>query len=70
MMEYNPCGVTLSEHLLKNRESLSLDSKMQLLIHISNSLRFLQSSNIVHMDLNLNNILIYDGYLPKLIDFG
>lgn len=69
-MEYNPYSVTLSEHLLKNRESLSLDSKMHLLIHISNSLRFLSSSKIVHMDLNLSNILIYDGYLPKLIDFG
>lgn len=22
------------------------------------------------MDLNLNNILIHDGHLPKIIDFG
>jgi len=70
MMEYNPCSVSLADHLVLTRLSLSLTGKLNLLAHISNGLRFLVYYKIVHMDLNLNNILVCDGYLPKMIDFG
>lgn len=70
MMDYNPYCVTLADHLTISRESLSLDSKLHMLAHISNGLRFLTYYKIVHMDLNLSNVLVYDGYLPKIIDFG
>ena len=43
---------------------------MYLIVNISNGLRFIDDYNVVHMDLNLNNILVYKDYLTKLIDFG
>jgi serine/threonine protein kinase len=70
MMDYNPYCVTLADHLTISRESLSLDSKLHMLAHISNGLRFLTYYKIVHLDLNPSNVLVYDGYLPKIIDFG
>lgn len=33
-------------------------------------MRFLSDYSVVHMDLNLNNFLVYRDYLTKLIDFG
>jgi serine/threonine protein kinase len=70
LMDYSPFNVTLFDHLSLRKESLSIESKLNLLAHISNGLRFLAYYKVVHMDLNLNNILVSDGYLPKLIDFG
>lgn len=39
-------------------------------MNLANALRFLKDYNIAHMDLGLNNILVYREYLVKLIDFG
>ena len=70
LMDYNPYNITLLDHLSLRKHSLSVESKLNLLANISNGLRFLTYYKVVHMDLNLNNILVYDGYLPKIIDFG
>lgn len=69
-MDYHPGSLTLLEHLQLRKHSLPLESKLTLLAHISNGLRFLAYYKVVHMDLTLNNILIYDNFLPKIIDFG
>ena len=69
-MDFHPSNMTLFDHLSIRRVSLSLELKLSILTHISNALRFLFYYKIVHMDLNLNNILIHDGHLPKIIDFG
>ena len=37
---------------------------------LSNGLRFLAYYKVVHMDLTLSNVLVFDNYLPKIIDFG
>ncbi len=50
--------------------SLSLKSKLLLLVHISNAIRFLETKGIVHIDLSPNNILVEEGFMIKLIDFG
>lgn len=69
-MDYNPSYMNLLSFISKRKESLGLLSKLTILIHISNSLRFLHYYKVVHMDLNPNNILVNEEYLTKLIDFG
>ena len=69
-MDYNPTYLNLLTFISKRKESLCLESKLTILTHISNALRFLNYYKIVHMDLNPNNVLINDEYLPKIIDFG
>jgi serine/threonine protein kinase len=39
------------------------------MVNVCNSLRFIDDYEVVHMDLNLNNILVCKDYLTKLIDF-
>jgi serine/threonine protein kinase len=70
LMDYHAGTVALLDHLQLRRESLSVEGKLTLLAHLSNGLRFLAYYKVVHMDLTLTNILVYDGYLPKIIDFG
>jgi serine/threonine protein kinase len=43
---------------------------LALLAQLSNGLRFLAYYKVVHMDLTLGNVLVFDNYLPKIIDFG
>ena len=70
LMDYHPGTVALLEHLQLRRESLSVEGKLALLAHLSNGLRFLAYYKVTHMDLTLSNVLVHDGYLPKIIDFG
>lgn len=70
LMDYSPFSITLLNHLSLRRESLSIESKLNILSHISNGLRFLTYYKVVHMDLSLSNIVMVDGHLPKIIDFG
>lgn len=70
LMDYHAGTVALLDYLQLRRESLSMEGKLTLLAHLSNGLRFLAYYKVVHMDLTLSNILVYDGYLPKIIDFG
>lgn len=55
---------------MKNKQTLSIYSKLHLLANIANGLRFLKKQGIVHMDLNPRNILVAPGLLTKIIDFG
>lgn len=68
MMDYLPQTPPLSSYIEIHK--LSLNSKIFILVNLANALRFLKDYSIVHMDLNLNNILVYRDLLTKVIDFG
>ena len=70
LIDFLPNSQPLSNYIEIFKETLSLNSKIYLIVNLTNSLRFLNDYQIVHMDLNLNNFLIYRDYLTKLIDFG
>ena len=69
-MDYNPHVIDLSIYLEKNKNVMSIFTKIALLSNIANGLRFLNSHRIVHMDLAPKNILVSNGLLTKIIDFG
>lgn len=62
---------TLRDFLILNKEILSLKTKLIILSHIAQGLRFLSNYKIVHMDLKPNNVLVMlkEG-LVKIIDFS
>lgn len=70
LIDFLPNSQPLSNYIEIFRETLSLNSKTYLIVNLANSLRFLSDYQIVHMDLNLNNVLVYRDYLTKVIDFG
>jgi serine/threonine protein kinase len=70
LMDFLPSSQPLSNYIEIFSNTLSLNSKAFLLVNLANSLRFLNDYHVVHMDLGLNNILVYRDYLIKLIDFG
>ena len=70
LIDFLPNSQPLSNYIEIFKETLSLNSKAFLIVNIINSLRFLNDYQIVHMDLNLNNFLVFRDYLTKLIDFG
>jgi|LakMenEpi03Aug12_release.lakeMendotaPanAssembly.Ray.scaffolds.fasta_scaffold3450096_1 serine/threonine protein kinase len=61
---------TLSEYNYIHSQSFSLNAKMHILIHLSAALKFLSSHQIVHMDLSSLNVVVVNGLLTKIIDFG
>lgn len=52
------------------KKTLSLLSKMYLLLSITMGLRYLETYNVVHLDVKPNNIMIAPGLNVKIIDFG
>ena len=69
-MEFDPRSLCLGEYLMFHSSSLSLATKLGILGHLANGLRFLHYYKVIHMDLNPNNVLINDHNLPQIIDFG
>ena len=67
-MDFLPNHNTLMKY--NQAKFLNLTTKLSILSSIVNGVRFLDSINIVHMDLNPNNILISNDLLPKIIDYG
>ncbi len=71
VMELVPDGETLLQYANKN--SLSIEKRIQLLINICLGVYHAHQKGIIHRDLKPSNILvgIYDGQsIPKIIDFG
>jgi serine/threonine protein kinase len=60
----------LSEYLSKNKYSISLQTKIYLLVMITQGLRYLQEYKIAHLDLKPTNIMMHRKLGIKLIDFG
>ena len=58
-------------HYIKaHKQTFNLTTKLSVLASIANGIRFFKSINLVHMDLNPNNILLGMDLIPKIIDFG
>ena len=61
---------TLQDFLLMRHSTLSLSGKINLAVHITNAIRFLEEYQITHLDLSSVNILVVKDNLIKIIDFG
>ena len=55
---------------IEKQLTLSLWSKVYVLLNILQGLRHLVSQKIVHLDLKPSNIIISRNYITKIIDFG
>ena len=63
-------GPSLHEEIEMKKTFLSITSKLRILMHLTNALRFLEKKGITHIDLSPNNVIIVDDYMVKVIDFG
>lgn len=70
-------GITLVKYIKNiqlNKQQLTIEKKLEIIVKILQKLEILHKKNIVHGDLNLHNILISDSPDGKidinLIDFG
>lgn len=70
MMNFNNTSDTLSSFLNKKRETISLNSKLYVLINLLQALRLIKDYGVVHMDLSPSNVLVNSNYIAQLIDFG
>ena len=68
LIEYCP-QKSFASFRQKNREFMTLNSKLIFLKYIAQSLKFLKDHKICHLDLKPSNILFGNGHV-KLIDFG
>jgi len=57
IIDYIP-GISLGDYLVKNGPTATFSKKLNLLMHIANAIRFLQSYDIAHLDLSVNNIIL------------
>ena len=60
----------LSKLIQSMGKSFSFSTYLYLMINVMEALRFIEKHNIVHMDLSMKNILIYNNLMIKLVDFG
>lgn len=67
VMEYIP-GVPLDEYL--RRTNPNLETRLQLFREICSAVSFAHQNLVVHSDIKSSNILIMEGGIPKLLDFG
>jgi serine/threonine protein kinase len=67
-MEYMKHG-SLAE-FLKNTPDLSLEQRLQLALDAAKAIAYLHSHNITHRDLKPANLMVGDGMVVKVADFG
>ena len=67
VMEYVE-GVTITEYC--NRGELSVEERLRLFLTVCDAVAFAHQNLIVHRDLKPANILVTDGGIVKLLDFG
>ena len=63
-------GLTLHDFTESKKIFLSQTSKLRLLVHISNCIRFLEKHEVSHIDLSPNNLMVVSDFMIKIIDFG
>ncbi|GAA0140881.1 hypothetical protein LIER_02151 [Lithospermum erythrorhizon] len=65
------CNGSLDQHLAKNNETpLTWDKRIKVALGAAKGLEYLHSKNIIHRDMNSNNILITHDHEALLGDFG
>eukprot|EP00494_Astrolonche_serrata_P028550 UN28817 len=72
---YELCNKGSLLNLLKNNKQLTLTEKFTLALHAAKGLRFLHGYQIIHRDVNTNNLLVNQDedtkrYIVKVCDFG
>lgn len=67
VMEHIP-GIPLDEYLRKINPNL--EARLQLFREICSAVSFAHQNLVVHSDIKSSNILIMEGGIPKLLDFG
>jgi serine/threonine protein kinase len=68
-MDYLP-GDTLDNFLAYNSRTISALTKFYILLQILQTLRFLSSNGVVHLDIKEKNIIIMKNIVSKIFDFG
>ena len=69
LMEYLQ-GDELDFFVMARSETISLWTKVCLLLNVVHGLRYLANYNIVHLDLKPINVLVCRQLITKIIDFG
>lgn len=67
---YEYCNNGTLDELIKHRKYLPEREALSILAQLLNAFRTLQQENILHRDVKPSNILINDGSMIKLADFG
>jgi serine/threonine protein kinase len=70
MMTFSSTSQSLSNFLSNKKETISINSKLYILINILQALRLIKDYKVVHMDLHPSNVLVNSNYITNLIDFG
>ncbi len=63
-------GLNLFQEMYYTSNTCTLATRLFILSHIANAIRFLESYQVAHLDLNPNNIIVDSSKLIKVIDFG
>jgi serine/threonine protein kinase len=63
-------GDCYDNFLTEKADTLSLWTKVYLLLNIVSGLRHLNGYNIVHLDLKPLNIIVCKSLIPKILDYG
>lgn len=67
LMEYIS-GKILTHYIKEN--SLTIEQKVFIIGQLASALATVHKKGILHRDIKPGNIIIKDGYIPKLLDFG
>lgn len=60
----------LSDYIKNNSHTMSMRTKIYIIMMIGQGLRYLKEYKIAHLDVKPSNIMTCQGFTFKLIDFG
>lgn len=68
LVEEYICGITLNE-LIEQKKYISDEEIQDILVQLCKGLKNLHQRDIIHRDINLNNIMLTNDGIVKLVDF-